>query len=31
VGEGRKKSDKRQAIAERDWSRDKARLMRDKG
>src|SRR3954451_1829334 len=31
VGEGRKKSDKRQAIAARDWQRDKARLMRDKG
>jgi SsrA-binding protein len=27
VGEGRKKSDKRQAIAARDWARDKARLM----
>jgi SsrA-binding protein len=27
VGEGRKKSDKRHAIAERDWQRDKARLM----
>ena len=31
VGEGRKKQDKRQAIAARDWQRDKARLMRDKG
>jgi SsrA-binding protein len=31
VGEGRKKSDKRQAIAARDWQRDKARLMREKG
>ncbi len=30
VGEGRKKSDKRQAVAARDWQRDKARLMRDK-
>ena len=30
VGEGRKKSDKRQAIAARDWQRDKARLMRVK-
>jgi len=27
VGEGRKKSEKRQAIAARDWARDKARLM----
>jgi SsrA-binding protein len=27
VGEGRKKSDKRHAIAARDWARDKARLM----
>lgn len=27
VGVGRKKSDKRQAIADRDWARDKARLM----
>ena len=31
VGEGRKKQDKRQAIAARDWQRDKARLMREKG
>ena len=31
VGEGRKKSDKRHAIADRDWKRDKARLMRVKG
>ena len=31
VGEGRKKSDKRHAIAARDWQRDKARLMRAKG
>jgi SsrA-binding protein len=31
VGEGRKKSDKRHAIAARDWQRDKARLMRDRG
>ena len=31
VGEGRKKQDKRQAIAARDWQRDKARLMRGKG
>ncbi len=27
VGEGRRKSDKRHAIAARDWARDKARLM----
>lgn len=31
VGEGRKKSDKRQAVAARDWQRDKARLMRNRG
>ena len=31
VGEGRKKADKRQAIAARDWQRDKARLMRERG
>ncbi len=31
VGEGRKKADKRHAIAARDWQRDKARLMREKG
>jgi SsrA-binding protein len=31
LGEGRKKADKRHAIAARDWQRDKARLMRDKG
>jgi SsrA-binding protein len=31
VGEGRKKQDKRAAIAERDWSRDKARLLRARG
>jgi SsrA-binding protein len=31
VAEGRKKADKRQAIAARDWQRDKARLMRAKG
>jgi len=31
VGEGRKKSDKRHAIAARDWQRDKARLIRAKG
>jgi len=31
LAEGRKKADKRAAIAERDWQRDKARLMRAKG
>jgi SsrA-binding protein len=31
VGEGKKKHDKRAAIAARDWQRDKARVMRDKG
>ena len=31
VAEGRKKHDKRAAIAARDWQRDKARLMRNKG
>ncbi|GBR54590.1 SsrA-binding protein [Neokomagataea thailandica NBRC 106555] len=31
LGQGRKKEDKRHAIAERDWQRDKARLMRSKG
>jgi SsrA-binding protein len=31
VAEGKKQHDKRAAIAARDWQRDKARLMRDKG
>ncbi len=31
VGQGRTKGDKRHAVAERDWQRDKARLMRDRG
>lgn len=31
LGTGRKKEDKRRAIADRDWQRDKARLMRNKG
>lgn len=31
LAEGRKKHDKRAAIAARDWQRDKARLLRDKG
>jgi SsrA-binding protein len=31
VAEGRKAHDKRAAVAERDWARDKARLMRARG
>ncbi len=31
LAEGKNKSDKRHAIAARDWQRDKARLMREKG
>ena len=31
LGEGRKNADKHHAIAERDWQRDKARLMRARG
>ena len=31
LAKGKKLHDKREASAERDWSRDKARLMRDKG
>ena len=31
VAQGRQKQDKRHAIAARDWQRDKARLMRQKG
>lgn len=31
IGEGRKKADKRHAIAQRDWQRDKARLLRNRG
>lgn len=31
LGIGRKKEDKRHAIAERDWQRDKARLVRSQG
>ena len=31
VAEGRKKHDKRAAVAARDWQRDKSRLMRNKG
>lgn len=30
LGQGKKKTDKRQAVAERDWKRDKARLLRNK-
>ena len=31
VGEGRKKEDKRHAIKDREWARDKARLLRSRG
>src|SRR5580658_1709604 len=31
LGQGRNKADKRHAVAERDWQRDKARVMRDRG
>lgn len=31
LAKGKKLHDKREASAERDWARDKARLMRDKG
>ena len=31
VAKGKKNHDKREAEADRDWQRDKARLMRDKG
>ena len=31
VAEGRRKADRRAAIAERDWQRDKARLLRARG
>jgi SsrA-binding protein len=31
LAEGRNKADKRHAIAARDWQRDRARLMREKG
>lgn len=30
LGKGKKKTDKRQAIADRDWKRDQARLLRNK-
>ncbi|WP_127089224.1 SsrA-binding protein SmpB [Aquabacter cavernae] len=31
LAKGRKAHDKREAVKERDWSRDKARLMRERG
>ncbi len=31
LAKGKKNHDKREATAERDWNRDKARLLRDKG
>ena len=31
IGKGKKAHDKREVTAERDWQRDKARLMRDRG
>jgi SsrA-binding protein len=31
LGAGRNQADKRHAIADRDWQRDKARLMRERG
>ncbi len=31
LAKGKKKADKRESIKQRDWKRDKARLMRDKG
>ena len=31
LAKGKKSHDKRETVAERDWQRDKARLMRDKG
>lgn len=31
LGKGRKSQDKREYIKDRDWKRDKARLMRDRG
>jgi len=31
IAKGKKKEDKREAEKQRDWQRDKARLMRDKG
>ena len=31
IAEGKKKADKRETVKERDWQRDKARIMRDFG
>ena len=31
LGKGRKAEDKREYIKDRDWKRDKARLLREKG
>ena len=31
IAEGKRKADKRDAIKERDWQRDKARILRDNG
>ena len=31
LAKGKKTHDKREAVAERDWQRDKARLLRDRG
>lgn len=31
IAKGKKLHDKREAAADRDWQRDKARLMREKG
>ena len=31
LAKGKKKADKRESIKQRDWQRDKARLLRDKG
>jgi SsrA-binding protein len=31
LAQGKQKADKRAALKDRDWKRDKARLMRDRG
>jgi SsrA-binding protein len=31
LGKGKQLHDKRESVKQRDWQRDKARLMRDKG
>ena len=31
LGQGKQKADKRQAVAAKDWARDKARLLRNRG